>query len=172
MNRGQESVLRGWLRGALSLAAAIAIVAAPVFAAAAEPDPSGVLGFWIDEPKKVAVEFYSCEERLCARIVWLARPYRKNGEFKRDKRNPDPALRDRTWCGIEVITGLKPKRDDFWKSGRFYYPRKGTTFDVDVELTDGGGLELRAYLGIRLFGISEIWNRPDPDRTLACVPTP
>ena len=172
MNRGQDSVLRGWLRGPLSLAAAIAIVAAPVFAAAAEPDPSGLLGFWMAESNKIAVEIYPCEEHLCAKVVWVIKPYRNNGEFKRDRRNPDPALRDRGYCGIEVITGLKRKRDGYWRRGHLYYPKKGTTFDVDIKLTDVGRLELRAYLGIRLFGKSEIWTRPDPGRTLACVPTP
>ncbi len=172
VNRGQKNVLRGWRRGPFSMAAAIAIIAAPIFAAASEPDPSGVLGFWMDEPKKIAVEIYPCEERLCARIVWLAKPYWKSGKFKRDKWNPDPALRDRGWCGIEVITGLKPKRDDFWKNGRFYYPKRGRSYDVDIKLKEGDRLELRAYLGIRLLGKSEIWYRPEPDRTLACVPTP
>ena len=172
MNRGQTDVLRRCMRGPIALAAAIAIVAAPVFAAAAEPDPSGMLGYWIAESKKIAVEIYPCDDELCGKIVWLSKPYGKNGQFKRDKRNPDPTLRDRGYCGIEVITGLKPKRDDYWRNGRFYYPRKGKTFDVDLKLKDGGRLELRAYLGIRLLGMSETWSRPDPDRTLACVADP
>lgn len=171
MYRGQSNVPSGWRRGRL-LAAAVLFAVAPAFAASTEPDPSGVLGFWMAESKKVAVEIYPCGEELCGKIVWLAKPYRKNGEFKRDKRNPDPALRDRGYCGIEVITGLKPKRDDYWRSGRFYYPKKGKTYDVDIKLKDDDRLELRAYLGIRLFGITEIWSRPDPGMTLACVPTP
>ena len=172
MNRGRRNVLRGWLRGPFSVAAAMAIVAAPIFASASEPDPAAILGYWLSDLKKVVVEIYPCEENLCGKIVWLAKPYRRSGEFKRDKRNPDSALRDRGWCGIEVITGLKPKRDDFWKNGRFYYPKKGRTFDVDIKLKDDDRLELRAYLGIRLLGKSEIWTRPEPGQTLACVPTP
>jgi uncharacterized protein (DUF2147 family) len=172
VKRRQKNVRRGWRCGPFSLAAAIAIVAAPILATASEPDPSGVLGFWLSSKKKVVVEIYPCEQNLCGKIVWLAKPYRKSGEFKIDKKNPDPALRARGWCGIEVITGLKPKRDDFWRNGRFYYPKKGKTYDVDIKLKDDDGLELRAYLGIRLLGKSEIWTRPGPDQTWACVPNP
>jgi len=172
VNRGQKNALRGWHRGAFLLAATIAIVSAPIFAPASEPDPSGVLGFWMDPPKKLAVEIYPCGEQLCAKIVWLGKKYLKNGDYRRDRKNPDPALRQRSWCGIEVITGLKLKRDDYWKNGRFYYPKKGRTYDVDIKLKDDDRLELRAYLGIRLLGKSETWLRPEPDRILACVPTP
>ena len=154
------------------MAAAIAIVAAPIFAAAAEPDPAGLLGFWMAKSEKLAIEIYRCEDLLCGKIIWVIKPYRNNGEFKRDKRNPDPALRQRGYCGIEVVRGLRGKTDRVWRGGTFYYPKKGTTFDLDIRLKDDDRLELRAYLGIRLFGKSEIWTRPDPGRTLACVPTP
>lgn len=153
------------------LAAALA-AAFPVFALASGPDQPAVLGYWMDEPKKVAVEIYTCEENLCARIAWLARPYTNKGNFRRDKKNPNPALRDRGWCGIQVIDGLKPREDGVWESGRFYYPKRGETYDVDIELKTQNRLEMRAYLGIRLLGKSETWNRAEPDRVLACPPAP
>jgi uncharacterized protein (DUF2147 family) len=154
------------------LAMALALVIAPTFVRAAEPDPSDLLGYWLSDLEKLVVEIYRCNENLCGKIVWYAKPYRKNGEFKRDKRNPDPALRDRGWCGIEVITGLKPKRNGFWENGRFYYPKKGKSYDIDIKLKGKDRLELRAYLGIRLFGTSKIWTRPGPDHALGCVPAP
>lgn len=159
-------------RGPAWLAVALAVIAMPVFAHSSDPDPSDLLGYWMAESKKVAVEIYPCEDELCAKIVWMAKPYRRNGQFKRDRKNPDPALRRRGWCGIEVITGLKPKRDDYWKNGDFYYPKKGKTYDVDIKLKDADRLELRAYIGIRLLGKSEVWSRPESDMKLACVPTP
>jgi len=167
--RGQ---LRGPLRGAVVMAAVFAVIAASFLARASERDPSGVLGVWMGESEKIAIEIYRCEEYLCGKIVWVIKPYRNNGEFKRDKRNPDPALRQRGYCGIEVIQGLRGKNDRVWQRGKFYYPKKGTTFDLDIALQDDGRLELRAYLGIRLLGKSETWYRPEPGRTLECVPTP
>ena len=172
MTGRHAAAVRRRRRGPALLAMAFAVIAAPIFASASEPDPSAMLGYWLSDLKKVVVEIYPCEDELCGRIVWLAKPYHRSGEFKRDDRNPDPALRDRGWCGIEVITGLKPKRDDFWRKGRFYYPKKGTTYDVDIELDGDDRLELRAYLGIRLLGTSKIWTRPEPGQTLACIPAP
>ena len=54
------------------LALAFALITAPILARAAEPDPSGVLGYWLSDLKKLVVEIYPCEEKLCGKIVWYA----------------------------------------------------------------------------------------------------
>jgi len=154
------------------LALVFALLAAPSIVRAGEPDPSGLMGHWVNDVKLLLIEVYRCEENLCGKIVWYAKPYRRSGEFKRDKRNPDPALRERGWCGIEVISGLKPKKNNYWEKGRFYYPKKGKSYDIDVKLKGDDELELRVYLGIRLLGISETWYRPGPGQEIGCVPVP
>ena len=168
MTRGQSFGLRGRLRGAALLAAAFVVIGAPIFAHAAGPDPSGLLGYWINEPKKVVIDIYPCEDRLCAKIVWLARPYRRDGKIKRDDRNPDAALQNRPYCGLEMIWGLKGKSDRAWVRGQLYYPKRGETYDVDIKLKHADRLVLRAYIGVKLLGRSENWSRPEPDRTIAC----
>jgi uncharacterized protein (DUF2147 family) len=154
------------------LGATIAALAAPIFANAAKSDDSDVLGLWLSEKKKVVVDIYACENRLCGKIVWLAKPYYKSGDLKRDSNNPNPALRERGWCGIEVIRGLKPKSDGAWESGDFYFPKEGQTFDIDIEKKADDELEIRAYLGLRLLGKSEVWTRPEPDHPVGCVAAP
>ena len=166
------AALHQLLRGPAVLVAVLAVIAAPDFSRAAEPDPSAVLGHWIDSQDNVAIEIYPCEEELCAKIAWLRKSYYKSGEFRRDKKNPDPALRRRPWCGIELVRGLKPRSDTFWSRGQFYYVKKGKTYDLDIELKEDDQLEFRAYLGFRLFGKSETWSRPDPSQDLACAPDP
>ncbi len=163
---------RGPLCGAVVMAVVFAVIAAPYLARASEPDPSGVLGNWMAKSEKIAIEIYRCEKYLCGKIIWVIKPYRNNGEFKRDKHNPDPALRQRGYCGIEVVRGLRGKNDRVWRGGKIYDPKRGNTFDLDIALRDDGRLELRAYLGFRFLGKSEIWTRPEPNQTLACVPTP
>jgi uncharacterized protein (DUF2147 family) len=172
VNRSQRKFPLGWRRSFYSLVTAFAIGMTPTLSDAAEADPPGALGFWLSGKKKTAIEFYPCDDKLCATIVWLAKPYRRSGEFKRDSKNPDPALRARGWCGIEVVKGLKAKRANVWSRGKFYYPKKGKTYDLDIKLLDDGQLEMRAYLGFRLLGKTEIWSRPEHDRTFACVPAP
>ena len=160
------------LRGLVFLAATLAVIAAPFLARASEPDPSGVLGNWMAESEKIAIDIYRCEDELCGKVIWIVKPYGKDGKFKRDKRNPDPSLRHRPYCGIEVIRGLNGKDDHQWRGGKFYYIKKGTTYDLDIALKDEDRLEIRGYLGIRLFGKTEIWTRPDPGTELACAPDP
>jgi len=160
------------LYGAVVMAVIFAMIAAAFPARASDTDPSGLLGNWMAKSEKIAIELYRCEEYLCGKIIWVIKPYRNNGEFKRDRRNPDPALRRRGYCGIEVVRGLRGKNDRVWRGGKIYDPKRGNTYDLDIALRDDGRLELRGYIGIRLFGKSEIWTRPEPDLTLACVPTP
>ena len=172
MTARPATAVRGPRRGLVLLAAVFAVIAAPYLARASEPEPSGLLGNWMAESEKIAIELYRCEEYLCGKIIWVIKPYRNNGEFKRDRRNPDPALRRRGYCGIEVLRGLRGRSDRVWRGGKFYDPKKGNTYNLDIALRDDGRLELRGYIGFRLFGKTEVWTRPDPDRTLACVPTP
>ena len=173
MTDRHATTARSWRGRPMLLALAFAILAAPgLVRAATEQAPPGMLGHWVNDKKLLVVEVYQCEDNLCARIIWYAKSYRRSGEFKRDKKNPDPALRERGWCGIEVITGLKRKRDDYWRNGRFYYPKKGKSYDIDMKLNGDDNLDMRVYLGIRLLGITETWTRPDPGQEIGCVPVP
>lgn len=172
MIRMHATVVHGPLRGLPLLAVALAAMLIPFLAKASDPDPSAVLGNWMAESEKIAIELYRCEDELCGKVVWIVKPYGKDGKFKRDKRNPDPSLRHRPYCGIEVIRGLSEKDADEWRGGKFYYIKKGKTYDLDIALKDEDRLEIRGYLGIRLLGKTEIWTRPDPGMELACAPDP
>lgn len=131
--------------------------------AAAAPAASGdeaAEGVWLTEKKKVAVRLYRCDDALCGRIVWLAEPRDRSGALKRDAANPDPALRDRPWCGVETFSGLG--RDGAgWSGGRFYNPQDGGVYGVDFGPAADRALKVRAYLGVRLLGKSEVWTRFD-----------
>lgn len=134
---------------------------------AAGPDPD-ILGLWLTEKKGVLVELYPCRDEACGRIVWLAKPYRRSGEIRRDKHNPDPALRKRPWCGSEVIEGLTANGEGILEGGRFYYLGDGSTYSLELRPRDDGTLKATAYLGIKLLGKSETWTRPGPDIAPGC----
>jgi len=124
-------------------------------AAAATPQ-----GYWLTEKEKVAVELYDCPSGLCGRIVWMAKPFRKDGALRRDEKNPQADLRDRPWCGMTVISGLAPETGDLWTGGKFYYPEHGRHYDLELS-EDGEKLEVHAFLGLRLLGVTETWRRID-----------
>ncbi len=137
--------------------AAAALAASATYGSGAED----VTGVWMTQKRTAAVELARCDGTLCGRIVWLADPTRPDGDIKRDSENPDPALRDRPWCGTEVITGLERTGPGRWDGGRFYYFKHGRAYDLAVE-REGDTLRLRAYVGLKALGRTEIWERADP----------
>lgn len=150
---------------ALSLAAAVAPAGA---ADAATEGKTALLGPWLSGKKGVIVDFYPCGSNVCGRIAWLGDPL-NDGKPKRDKKNPNPALRDRPLCGIQVIRGLEPQGDGVWDGGEVYDPKHGNSYSLEVKKLSDNRLKLRAYLGIKLLGISEVWTRPDPNHEIGCV---
>lgn len=136
---------------------AFALLALPGAAMAEEPPT----GYWLTGKKGVIVNVHECgENTYCARTVWLKKPNHKDGTLKLDNENPDPALRDRPLCGIEVITGLRPDEEGGWTGGLVYDPKTGKRFDFDMKRTDEG-MHVRGYLGTPLLGKSEDWVKAD-----------
>lgn len=161
------SVWTGAVVAALLGLAGVPAGASPATEAASSP----IVGHWLSEKEKLVVEFYPCKDELCGRIVWLANPYRSDGKPKRDDRNPDPALRDRPYCGMEVIHGLSPAGDGVWEDGRAYDPKRGRSFDLEVRVRNEDEIKVRAYLGIKLLGKTEVWTRAGPEQELGCPRT-
>lgn len=155
---------------AVSVAASVTALAAPAAAKHMQRDAEpAILGHWLSEKEKLIVEFYPCDDEICGRIAWLANTHR-DGELRRDVKNPDPALRQRPWCGIQVIRGLEPEGDGKWDGGRVYDPKRGETYKLAAEIKGEERLKLRAYVGIKLIGKTETWTRPAPDQEIACAP--
>jgi len=115
-------------------------------------------GVWLIDGE-AAVQIFDCEGKLCGRILFLESPHNPQGELKRDKRNPDPALRERELCGLNVIWDLRPAGPDHWEGGRFYNPDSGKTYDVKMELTASDALEARFYQGASFLGQTKTLSR-------------
>lgn len=137
----------------LGLTAALALA---TDAAAADP----AHGLWRVEGGDAVVEIAPCGESVCGRIVWMAEPALPSGEPKRDQRNENPALRDRTVCGMQMIGGFEPDGPGVWENGEIYNPRNGRTYSADMTAA-GDTLRLRGYIGAPLFGETQVWTRED-----------
>lgn len=118
-------------------------------------DPRGV---WLVE-NKVAVEIFPCTEGLCGRIVGLADPRDRSGQPKHDRRNPDPALRQRPLCGLGVLSGLRPAGPDRWEGGTFYNPDDGHRYNTSARMDSADRLTARFYVGMPLLGESRTLTR-------------
>lgn len=135
-----------WIRTSLALVASIA--AAGVLAGTAT-----LRGYWIG-PSGSVIQITPCEMRLCVRIVALpAGPHPST-----DAHNPDPSLRGRPLCGLLIGEGFAEKGERRAEGGRLYDPRNGRTYRAAMK-ADGDRLELRGFIGLRIFGRTEIWRR-------------
>jgi uncharacterized protein (DUF2147 family) len=130
--------------------------AALLTAGAAAADPA--MGFWRVEGGDAVVEIAPCGDSACGRIVWMAEPNAANGEPLRDANNPDAGLRGRAICGMEMVSGFARDGEGRWSGGEIYSPRNGKTYSANMTV-EGGRLRLRGYVGVPLFGETQVWTR-------------
>ena len=141
--------LKAWLTKSIATCVLplCTIVAIPQ-AIATVSDPPGV---WL-MGTKVAIQVFYCKDMLCGRVIWLKESLDPQGLKKRDKLNPDPALRERQVCGPTVIWNLRSTDPRHWKDGWFYNPDDGMTYRLNMEFQSDDVMAARVYVGIPIFG--------------------
>lgn len=121
--------------------------------------PVGILGGWLTKDDKSVVEVYECANgTFCLKIVWLKEPLEKDGTAKVDKNNPDPARKQDPIIGLTIGSGFMYNGPNVWKEGNIYDPDNGKTYSCKMEL-DGDSLKVRGFIGVSLFGRTEVWKR-------------
>ena len=129
-------------------------------------DGDAVLGQWLTTDGKARVEIVKHDGVYDGNIIWLKQPtYTAQdkegvpGQPKVDLKNPDKALRNRPIIGLPLISGFKYAGDNAWSDGHIYDPESGKLYSCKMTLMMDGRLKVRGYLGISLFGRTEIWTR-------------
>ncbi|MFV5703313.1 DUF2147 domain-containing protein [Flavobacterium sp. XS2P12] len=109
-----------------------------------------ILGvFW--SPKKDAkIEIYKKGAFYYGKSIWVASP-------GKDSENPIGALQKRDILGIELLTNFKFNNGEY-SGGRIYDPESGKTYDCKMSLIENK-LQVRGFVGISLFGRTEIFER-------------
>ena len=87
----------------------------------------GPAGVWRMTSGKVTVRISDCGGDLCGTIVGLKKPLDKHGQPKRDKDNPNKALRNRPVIGLTILSNMRPS-DDNSGEGTIYNPDDGNTY--------------------------------------------
>jgi uncharacterized protein (DUF2147 family) len=133
--------------------------------AAEAGDPRGV---WMIE-NKAAVRIFDCGDALCGRIVWLGEPRDAMGKPKRDRQNPDPSLRDRALCGLDVLTGLQGGSQG-WQGGSFYNPQDGHRYGASMRMQSDDEMVARFFVGMPILGKNKMLRRlsASEERTATC----
>ncbi len=115
--------------------------------------PSRMLGNW-REPSGSVIRVEQCGTDLCMRIVFLS----PSAPSRLDDKNPDASLRSRPLCGLVIGTRFQANGSSRASGGFLYDPKSGNKYRGGIVL-DGDVLRLRGYIGLSLFGRTEVWNR-------------
>jgi uncharacterized protein (DUF2147 family) len=140
--------------GAVAVLAGGLATLCPGLALAAE-----ITGLWLTEDGDGVIEIRPCGEQRCGRIAWTKDPYGPDGKLSLDRNNPDPSLRSRRTCGLQIITGLKQQADGTWADGRVYNPENGQTYGMKIRRDAPDRIKATGYLGFELFGQTQEWRR-------------
>jgi len=115
-----------------------------VFIGAAAPD---VTGLWLTQDGAGVVEIAPCDNGgVCGRFVGF-----------RDQPPPKNYM-GFSECGLEFIHPAKLGDDGRWH-GQITDPTQGADYRADLVVSPDGRLDLRGYLGISLFGQTQVWTR-------------
>ena len=121
-------------------------------------------GIWWSPHKDAKLEMtIDARGNLSGRLI--AVPEKDGGNV--DARNPDPALRQRSLLGMTVFSGFRREAPNRWVQGQVYDAELGATFQANIWLEDDGRLNVRGYLGLPIFGRTEVFQRvtgPQPQR--------
>jgi len=129
--------------------------------------PEDITGIWLTQEGEGAIEIRPCGEQRCGRIAWMKDSKDKDGQAPTDRNNPNPALRSRRICGLQIISGLQPQRDGSWAQGRVYDPDTGQTFDMEIRRETAETVKATGYMGLKLFGRTMEWRRA-PKNLVRC----
>jgi len=151
------------------------IVSSALLGAAVTPlgatEPSAV-GLWeqVDENSGKAESWFKVTERNGVYEGTIVKIFFKPGEDPNwicDKCGG--AERGKPVLGLTLIKGMH-RHGDTYEDGTIMDPRDGSVYHAVMRLSpDGRKLEVRGYVGISLFGRSQIWNRL-PDNALGTQP--
>jgi uncharacterized protein (DUF2147 family) len=148
------------------MSAIIMLGATSVSLRAAEPS---AVGLWeqVDEKSGKPESWFKITERNGAYEGNIVKIFFKPGEDENwvcDK--CEGAERGKPVLGLALIKGMQ-RSGSSYENGTIMDPRDGAVYRALMKLSpDGQKLEVRGYLGISLFGRSQVWNRL-PDNALA-----
>ncbi|MBU2580944.1 MAG: DUF2147 domain-containing protein [Alphaproteobacteria bacterium] len=121
------------------------------------------IGLWYDDSGRGAVLVAPCGDKICGHIVWLEDNRGSDGKPLHDAYNPEPSLRSRPVCGIQVIGNLSPQGDGTLGDGWIYDPKVGKSYNVEISLAKPDVLHVYGFLGLKLMGRSIYWKRAPDD---------
>ncbi len=140
---------------------ALFVLLVAFFALAAKPvdNTDVIVGTWQNSTGKGHIQIYKNNGKFFGKISWLQEPFDKNtGRPKVDEKNPDPAQRKNPIMGLVMLHDFSYEEGE-WKNGKIYLPTEGKEYNAYIRFRDANTLAVRGYVGISLFGKTDVWTR-------------
>ncbi len=118
-----------------------------------------ILGKWMNAENDLSVEVYKQNGQFRAKVIWFACVEGKKMSDFYDKKNPNTALRNRPWLGLEVLNNLQYKGGTEWNNGQIYDPNTGYTLRSVCRLENANKLTVRGYWMYEWIGKNLSFNR-------------
>ncbi|GAB2583124.1 DUF2147 domain-containing protein [Spirosoma areae] len=131
----------------------LGLVLASVTTTLAQPKADAILGEWLSSKKDSRVLIYQQGGKYFGKITW------GTGGSAKDVKNPDPILRNRDVIGLVILNEFTHDGNGAWANGTIYDPREGKTYACKMTLKDASNLNIRGYVGVSLFGRTEVWSK-------------
>lgn len=147
-----------WLRKTLLTALLLGITLTLALALDGK-NPDAVLGVWKNGEGTGMVQIYKRGDKYFGRIVWLKVPNNPDGTPRTDINNPDESKRKTLLKGLENLRDFKYVGDNKWEEGKIYDPKNGSDYACEMTLVDENTLEVRGFIGVSLFGRTDVWKR-------------
>ncbi|MDK2910784.1 MAG: hypothetical protein PWR20_2352 [Bacteroidales bacterium] len=119
-----------------------------------------VKGIWLNQDKDAKIEIFENGGKYYGKIVWLKTPIDpETNKPKVDKHNPNPALRNRSTLGLEILKDFSFDGKDEWKDGTIYDPKSGKTYSCYIRMENRNKLKIRGFIGVSMLGRTTYWTR-------------
>lgn len=112
------------------------------------------LGRWVTESGNLEVQVEPCGDALCGKVVKELANRSMAGPGAMDPVDKRPAL------GMLLLTDLKPSGQGEW-TGQIYNRENAKHYSVRMSAPTAGQLVLHAYVGLPLFGKTQVWRRAE-----------
>ncbi|HVW15733.1 MAG TPA: DUF2147 domain-containing protein [Mucilaginibacter sp.] len=129
-----------------------------IVAVASAQKADAILGTWANKSGEDHILIYKKGNKYFGKLDWLKYPNDETGRPKTDKKNPDEKLHSRPLFGLELLQDFTYEGDNLYDDGTIYDPKSGKTYTCKMTL-EGDKLNIRGYIGISLFGRTEIFTR-------------
>ena len=119
---------------------------APMFSQSINKNGDEIIGEYLTDrggsKSKVRVT-KATDGTYTAQIFWVENPLDKNGNKRKDVKNPDKNLRNIDIDQVVIVKGLKfDKEEGEWNGAKIYDPSKGMRVSVEAEFVDAKKLKL------------------------------